>query len=137
MDLFEQYETLPQPVKTILDKYAEMENDYEACGNLVNELNTVGYTCEYGLDADPFNLRRIMKKGDLYFFEEIERFSTDEGMNSADFSLTEHGKFLIGQQMLILEHNDKDIVMTFVLTGMQGGTRAVYECIYTDLDTEL
>lgn len=57
MDMFEQYELLPIEVQAILDKYSEKENDYENCSNLVDELEQVGWTCDYGLDAEPFNLR--------------------------------------------------------------------------------
>jgi hypothetical protein len=57
MDMFEQYKLLPIEVQAILDKYSEKENDYENCSNLVDELEQVGWTCDYGLDAEPFNLR--------------------------------------------------------------------------------
>ena len=56
MDMFEHYEKLPIEVQAILDKYSEMENDYENCGNLVDELELVGWTCEYGLSAEPYDL---------------------------------------------------------------------------------
>ncbi len=55
-DLFEHYETLPNEVKSILAKFAKSENDYKDCQLLIEELNEVGYTCEFGLDAVPFNL---------------------------------------------------------------------------------
>ena len=55
-DLFQHYETLPQEVKVILAKFQKSENDYKDCQLLVEELNEVGYTCEYGLDAQLFNL---------------------------------------------------------------------------------
>ena len=58
-DLFEQYETLPQEVKDIIDAFNEKENSYELCEDLINALEEVGYTCEYGLDAIPFNLECI------------------------------------------------------------------------------
>ena len=58
-DLFENPELLPIEVLEILEKYSESENDYETCSELVRELNSVGYTYEFGLDAEPFNLRKI------------------------------------------------------------------------------
>ena len=61
MDMFEHYEKLPIEVQAILDKYSEMENDYENCGNLVDELELVGWTCEYGLSAEPYDLRELSK----------------------------------------------------------------------------
>lgn len=59
VDLFERYDTLPENVQVILEKYSNDENTYEACGLLVAELEAVGYTCEYGLDAVPHDLRKL------------------------------------------------------------------------------
>jgi hypothetical protein len=132
MDIAEQYNNLPQNVKDVIDKFSEMENDYESCENLVKELNGIGWTCEYYLDAEPYNLRRIIKKGDFYFFDELKNFSEDVGLCEAEFELKEYGKFVIGSNILVFEHKQKDITMTFVLIGMQGGEKAVYECVYTD-----
>jgi hypothetical protein len=58
-DLFSTPELLPLEVQAILDKYEESDFNYESCGNLVDELEEVGYTCDYGLDATPFDLRLI------------------------------------------------------------------------------
>jgi hypothetical protein len=61
MDLFEQIETLPKEVQAILDKYCDGDNTYDKCAELVAELETVGYTCEYGLDAEPYDLQKIIQ----------------------------------------------------------------------------
>ncbi len=64
VDLFESIDELPQNVKDILQKYSEMHesgeytNGYELCANLVSELEQVGYTCDYYLDAEPYWLRK-------------------------------------------------------------------------------
>ena len=71
MDLFEHYETLPIEVQAILEKYCDGDNTYEECANLVAELETVGYTCEYGLDAEPYELRKLSKFDD-WSREEID-----------------------------------------------------------------
>ena len=52
-------QVLPEAVQTILDKYSTGENDYENCANMAIELEAVGYTCDYGLDAEPHNLRKL------------------------------------------------------------------------------
>jgi hypothetical protein len=36
-----------------------MDETYENCYNMVTELESVGYTCDYYLDAVPFDLRKI------------------------------------------------------------------------------
>lgn len=58
IDLFDDYESLPQEVQDILEKHGEVEF-YEGCRKLIDDLEAVGYTCEYGLDACPHSLRKI------------------------------------------------------------------------------
>jgi hypothetical protein len=59
-DLFEKdFSELPIEVQEVLSKYTYEDFNYENCGNLVDDLNSIGYTCEYGLDAEPFGLRRL------------------------------------------------------------------------------
>lgn len=57
-NLFEHYEELPQKVQDILLKHMSCE-DYNGCEKLVKELESVGYTCDYGLDAIPYDLRKF------------------------------------------------------------------------------
>lgn len=59
IDLFEHLELLPIEVLSILEKYSELSETYENCGNMVSELEQVGYTCDYYLDAVLFDLRNI------------------------------------------------------------------------------
>lgn len=58
-DLFEDYDDLPNDVKAVCDKYITCDTTYENCALLVQELNAIGYTCAYGLDAEPFKLRKL------------------------------------------------------------------------------
>lgn len=57
-DLFDYPELQNQSVRRILWAYG-CPQDYEGCDLLIQKLNEVGYTCEYGLDASPYNLRKI------------------------------------------------------------------------------
>lgn len=59
IDLFEQWELLPTEAQEILNKYSEHEQTYENCANMLKEFNAIGYTFEYYLDAEPYNLRKI------------------------------------------------------------------------------
>lgn len=60
LDLFSCTSTLPKEVQDILEKYSEDWDDtYENCSNLLSELEALGFTFEYGLDAVPFNLKKI------------------------------------------------------------------------------
>ena len=59
-DLFENYEAIPDNVKSILAHYEDLDAmTYEELAGLQKNLETIGYTFDYGLDAQPFNLRKI------------------------------------------------------------------------------
>jgi len=62
-DLFNHYEDLPLKIKEIINVFNNevdvTENGYDLCKKLVSELEIHGYTCEYGLDAEPYNLQKL------------------------------------------------------------------------------
>jgi hypothetical protein len=57
-DLFEHYDNLPKELKKVLDKYPEVET-YDDCEKMLKDMNKIGYTFDYYLDAIPYNLRKI------------------------------------------------------------------------------
>jgi len=67
-----------------------------------------------------------MKKGHNYKFSEIADFSFNE------YETIEYGHEVVGENFVVLKHMEKDIVISFVLSGGTGGGY-VYECIYSDL----
>lgn len=73
VDLFEDYKNIPSEVKVILDKYEMEDNDYPVLEEMKQEVEAKGYTFDYGLDAEPYGLR---KKGTpinhIRGFEEME-----------------------------------------------------------------
>lgn len=66
-DLFQKPELIPDDVKAVLSKWEEKwdEGDgYANCRNMQSELEELGYTFDYYLDAEPYNLRKKeMKQG--------------------------------------------------------------------------
>jgi hypothetical protein len=68
VDLFEDYEDQPEEVSAILSKYELEDNDYNTLNDLLAELNEIGYTFEFGLDAEPYDLRKIGQKGKSEFY---------------------------------------------------------------------
>lgn len=58
-DLFQMPEHIPAEVQAVLDIHNQEDNTYENCGQLVKDLNIIGYTCEYYLDAEPYGLRAL------------------------------------------------------------------------------
>lgn len=59
VDLFENPEALPQEVQDVLMEFCDGENSYDQCRALIDALEPLGYTCDYGLDAQPYDLRKI------------------------------------------------------------------------------
>ncbi len=65
IDLFEHPELIPEPVQSILKKYEDEYLNgatYELNERLLNELKPVGYSFEYYLDAEPYNLHKTNQK---------------------------------------------------------------------------
>lgn len=59
-DLFEKnFDELPTELVEVLMEYLYDDFTYANCDNLVNDLNRIGYTCDFGLDAEPFDLRKL------------------------------------------------------------------------------
>jgi len=56
-DLFETPDLIPKDVLDILATFED--NTYEECERILNKLERIGYTYEYGLDAEPFNLKKL------------------------------------------------------------------------------
>lgn len=76
-DLFEKdFSELPIEVQEVLSKYTYEDFNYESCANLVDDLNSIGYTCEYGLDAEPFGLRKLTTYDNWTDIEIDEVFNT-------------------------------------------------------------
>ena len=66
IDLFEAYEQQPPELAKVLSDFEEEhtefdELNYEACKELLRRVEAIGYTFEYGLDAQPYDLRKIEK----------------------------------------------------------------------------
>lgn len=65
VDLFEDYENIPENVQGILDEYSEAfeDGDYKELEKANKELKEIGYTFEYDLDGQAYDLRKIGQKG--------------------------------------------------------------------------
>jgi|688.fasta_scaffold563911_3 hypothetical protein len=58
-DLFETPENLPIEIIDLMHEFSKMNNSYNACKIMLRECLKIGYTFEYGLDAIPFNLKKL------------------------------------------------------------------------------
>ena len=57
IDLFDNWQELPKEVIEVLESFED--ETYSECERILNELKPLGYTFEYYLDAQPFNLKKI------------------------------------------------------------------------------
>jgi len=58
-DLFEHPDLIPEKVQAIIDS-----RNFEICGykeltRIINELEPLGYTFNFGLDAEPYELKKV------------------------------------------------------------------------------
>jgi hypothetical protein len=63
VDLFEDYDDIPDNVQEILQKYDFEDADYRTLEKAKKDVETVGYTFEYSLDGTAYDLRKIGEKG--------------------------------------------------------------------------
>jgi hypothetical protein len=63
VDLFAEWETLPQNIQDLIqrleDRLEEGGNSYLILADMVTEFEAEGYTFDYGLDAEPFGLKKL------------------------------------------------------------------------------
>ena len=59
VDLFDYFECLPKEVTNILLTFNNDKDHYFEAMRVRDELQTQGYTFDYGLDGCPFNLRKL------------------------------------------------------------------------------
>jgi len=68
-----------------------------------------------------------MVKGNNYEYLKIVNFA-----DKNNYNVEELGNNGIGQNFILLQHEEKDIILSFVLTGV-GNNQYIYECVYSDL----
>lgn len=81
VDLFEDYENIPENVQEILDAYEHgfVDGDYDSLTKAHEELEKIGYTFDFYLDGQAYDLRKIGQKGKTALaVEEQEKEGKDE-----------------------------------------------------------
>lgn len=63
VDLFEHPHLIPPGLKVITDKWNQISMEegltYDTCGEFLKEVEEMGYTFDFYLDAEPYGLRPI------------------------------------------------------------------------------
>jgi len=57
-----EYESLPQHIKDIVDSWDDNKNLYQECARIKLELEQNGYTCDYGLDGEVYDVEPLNKQ---------------------------------------------------------------------------
>lgn len=58
-DLFKYYEEQPEELQRVLKPYEEHNPTTDSLKEILKEVEAIGYTFDYGLDANPYNLRKM------------------------------------------------------------------------------
>jgi predicted ABC-type ATPase len=103
VDLFDDYEDQPAEVQAILAKYELEDNDYNTLKDLQAELEGIGYTFEFGLDAEPFDLREIGQKGKSEFYAKGGEIKSPYIVT---FGFQEDGEYAIKKSKPIFAENE-------------------------------
>jgi hypothetical protein len=82
IDLFEDYENMPEELSLIVEKYNQLyedgEMDYMQTKEFLQEVEEIGYTFNFGLDNEPFALRKkSVKLTELSGYEDVLDDSSD------------------------------------------------------------
>lgn len=80
VDLFEDYDQIPANLQLVLDKHEKSftDEDYKGLEKALKDVNKLGYTFEYYLDGQAYDLRKIGQKGKSET-EQYAKGSTVEG----------------------------------------------------------
>lgn len=75
VDLFEDYDNIPADVQEVLDNYSQAfeDGDYDGLAKAHEEVNKLGYTFDYYLDGQAYDLRKIGQKGKVEASEEFAK----------------------------------------------------------------
>ena len=103
-DLFNDYKNQPEELKEIVDfyetKWEKADYNYKDSFNFQKEVETIGYTFNYGLDNEPFALRKKDVK--------LNQVLGYENMDIKNNLIFANGGSLIGNQKRIdMNHNGK------------------------------
>lgn len=90
-------------------------------------IDSGGYCKECAEEINP-EISLSFAKGKDYSYSQIE-----QAEKTGNYTLNELGGETIGKSFIVLDHNDKDITVSFILTGYNSVTGNQYTCIYSDL----
>ena len=80
-DLFEFPELIPDTIQAIMDSAGENEDLYKECGRMQDLMRPLGYTFNFGLDGEPYDLRKITEdEKEEYLHKEAKELLDEMGL---------------------------------------------------------
>jgi hypothetical protein len=55
----EEYEKFPEEIKDIVDSWDDNKDLYQECSRIQYELEQKGWTCDYGLDGNIYDVEKV------------------------------------------------------------------------------
>lgn len=55
----EDYDNLPEDVKEIVDSYTDEGCKYKECRRIIDELEKIGWTGDFGLDGEIYEVKKL------------------------------------------------------------------------------
>lgn len=120
IDLFNHYEDLPLKIKEIIFSFNTIElSTYKDCNELTSSLKLMGYTCQYDLDGNPYNLQKLettnetpeeMKTTENIVFEHENKQVIQKG-NHFFTRVTENGESFESGDFNTLERAKESLVI--------------------------
>ena len=77
-----EYENLPQHIKDIVDSWDD-NKDYQECSRIKCELEINGYTCDYGLDGQVYDIKPLNKQTKMKKLTKKEVGNLDVGTSKS------------------------------------------------------
>lgn len=144
VDLFEDYENTPKNVQKILDKYKDAfeDGDYEGLAAALKEMNKIGYTFEYYLDGQAYDLRKIGEKGkaEVALKEDALIRSVKESDKLFDQKMNERDeREAIVSKIIKVKYNkdfDARYVGNYSSEGWHGQAKKLWNMDLNDLKTQ-
>ena len=92
-----EYDNLPEKVKAIVDSYDDNEDLYEECYRIQVELGEIGWTCDYDLSGEVFDVRKKTKMKATIEYE--NQYGKTKTISKSDWNGREHIDNYIGVLM--------------------------------------
>jgi len=101
-DLFEYYEEQPKELYVICEYWADIQEAdglcYKDCAEFLKQVQAIGYTFEYGLDSEPYELQRKKTKAAqrvLRLLDQDEDANYQKALNTALREFPNRKKYLL------------------------------------------